>query len=125
VTDSPEEKAVEPASNVRPPQEMRLRPKRAPVMRLSRRVLIGLSVVAAVGISTALFFALKPQRRAAGLELYSTNNHSTPDGLANVPRNYGELPRSVPQLGPPLPGDLGRPILNAGGPVGPRLCYKM
>ena len=27
------------------------------------------------------------------------------------------MPKSVPQLGPPLPGDLGRPILNAGAPA--------
>jgi type IV secretion system protein VirB10 len=86
-------------------------------MRLSRRVLVGLGVVAATGISVALFFALQPQRRTNGQELFNTDNHTTPDGLANLPRNYGELPRSVPQLGPPLPGDLGRPILNGGVPA--------
>src|SRR3546814_10430133 len=31
-----------------------------------------------------------------------------PDALAGAPTNYGD----VPQLGAPLPGDLGRPILN-------------
>ncbi len=117
MTDAPEEEAAKPESNARPPHEMQLRPRRAPVMRLSRRVLIGLGVVAAAGISVALFFALQPQRRTTGPELYNTNNRTTPDGLANLPRNYGELPRSVPQLGPPLPGDLGRPILNAGAPA--------
>ena len=86
-------------------------------MRLSRRVLVGLGVFAAAGISVALFFALQPQRRTTGPELYNTDNRTTPDGLASLPRNYGELPRSVPQLGPPLPGDLGRPILNAGAPA--------
>jgi type IV secretion system protein VirB10 len=86
-------------------------------MRLSRKVLIGLGVVAAAGISVALFFALQPQRRTTGAELYNTDNRTTPDGLAKLPRDYGELPRSVPQLGPPLPGDLGRPILNAGAPA--------
>ena len=86
-------------------------------MRLSRRVLVGLGVVAAAGISVALFFALQPQRRTTGPELYNTDNRTTPDGLASLPRNYGELPRSVPQLGPPLPGDLGKPILNAGAPA--------
>ena len=114
MTDAPQEEAAKPESNARPPQEMRLRPRRAPVMRLSRRVLVGLGVVAAAGISVALFFALQPQRRTTGPELYNTDNRTTPDGLASLPRNYGELPRSVPQLGPPLPGDLGRPILNAG-----------
>ena len=41
----------------------------------------------------------------------------TPDGLANLPRDYTGLPKAVPQLGPPLPGDLGKPIANAGAPA--------
>jgi hypothetical protein len=50
----------------RPAQEMRLRPSRAPVTRLSRKVLLGLDTVAAVGIGGALFFALRPQHRTGG-----------------------------------------------------------
>src|SRR3546814_10830066 len=42
-------------------------------------------------------------------ELYSTDNRSTADGLAGLPRDYS----GVPRLGPPLPGDLGRPIVGA------------
>ena len=34
-----------------------------------------------------------------------------------MPKDYAGLPRSTPLLGPPLPGDLGRPILNAGAPA--------
>ncbi|MDR3530625.1 MAG: TrbI/VirB10 family protein, partial [Rhodopila sp.] len=37
------------------------------------------------------------------------------EGLAELPKDYTGLPRPAPQLGPPLPGDLGKPILNAGG----------
>jgi type IV secretion system protein TrbI len=70
-----------------------------------------------LGIGGALFLALKPQHRTAGSELYDTNNRNTPDGLATLPKDYTGLPRSTPQLGPPLPGDLGRPILNAGAPA--------
>jgi type IV secretory pathway VirB10-like protein len=98
----------------RPALEMRLRPTRPPVTRLSRKVLLGLGTFAAIGIGGALFFALRPQQRTSGAELYSTTNSATPDGLANLPRDYTGLPRSVPQLGPPLPGDLGRPMVNAG-----------
>jgi type IV secretory pathway VirB10-like protein len=98
----------------RPAQEMRLRPSRAPVTRLSRKVLLGLGTVAAVGIGGALLVALRPQHQAGGSELYNTTNRTTPDGLANLPRDYTDLPRNVPQLGPPLPGDLGRPVVNAG-----------
>ncbi|MGY3362793.1 type IV secretory pathway VirB10-like protein [Bradyrhizobium sp. GM0.4] len=31
-----------------------------------------------------------------------------------MPKDYTGLPRQAPPLGPPLPGDLGKPILNAG-----------
>ena len=96
---------------------MRLRSPARPVTRLSRRVLVGLGAVAAAGIGGALFFALQPQRQTTGSELYNTDNRITPDGLASLPRDYGGLPRGRPQLGPPLPGDLGRPILNAGAPA--------
>ena len=70
----------------------------------------------AVAIASALFFALQPKRQITGSELFSTDNRTTPDGLSNLPRDYAGLPKNIPQLGPPLPGDLGRPILNAGAP---------
>jgi type IV secretion system protein TrbI len=106
-----------PTEGSRPAEEMRLRSSRPPVTRLSRRVLLGLGTAVALGIGGALFFALKPQHQSTGSELYNTNNRNTPDGLANLPRDYTGLPKPVPQLGPPLPGDLGRPILNSGVPA--------
>ncbi|MGP0094807.1 MAG: TrbI/VirB10 family protein [Xanthobacteraceae bacterium] len=117
MTDAPHEETGGPSGGDRPPQEMRLRSSRAPVTRLSRKVLLGLGAVAAVGIGGALFLALQPQHQTTGSELYNTNDRTTPDGLANLPRDYTGLPRAVPQLGPPLPGDLGRPIVNAGAPA--------
>ncbi|WP_439575053.1 TrbI/VirB10 family protein [Phreatobacter sp.] len=99
------------------PSPMRLRAEPPRVTRLSRKVLAGLGLLASVGIGGALIYAL--QTRDAGRpneELYSTENRSTADGIAGLPRDYS----AVPQLGPPLPGDLGRPILgaqNRGQPV--------
>lgn len=116
MTDEPREEDA-PAGSARPPDEMRLRAKRPPVTRLSRKVLLGLGTVAAIGVGGALLFALKPQHQTTGTELFNTNNRNTPDGLANLPRDYSGLPKPVPQLGPPLPGDLGKPILNAGAPT--------
>ncbi|RWX12872.1 TrbI/VirB10 family protein [Rhizobium leguminosarum] len=89
---------------------MRLRADTPRVTRLSRKVLAGLGLVASLGLGGALVYAL--QTRNSGRppeELYSTDNRSTADGLQGLPRDY----TGVPQLGPPLPGDLGRPILNA------------
>jgi type IV secretion system protein VirB10 len=91
-------------------------------MRLSRKVLAGLAGVASLAILGSLIWALDTSRRSqqSGQELFNTDNKTTPDGLASLPKDYIGLPSSVPQLGPPLPGDLGRPILNAhsAGPPG-------
>jgi type IV secretion system protein VirB10 len=95
--------------------ELRLRPERPPVTRLSRRVLMGLAALAAISVSGALIWALYQgqKKQTATTELYNTENKPTPDGLRTLPRDYTGLPRNVPPLGPPLPGDLGRPIRNA------------
>jgi type IV secretory pathway VirB10-like protein len=99
------------------PREMRLRPERTPVTRLSRKVLLGIGCVTAVGIAGAIFFALKPHPHFGPPQLVNTTNRATPEGLSTLPRDYTGLPRAVPKLGPPLPGDLGKPMLKAGVPA--------
>jgi type IV secretion system protein VirB10 len=95
--------------------DLRLRGERPRVTRLSRKVLIGMASVAALAIAGALGYALQPRdRTGAAQELYNTQNRPAADGLANLPKDYTGMPRPAPPLGPPLPGDLGRPILNAG-----------
>jgi type IV secretion system protein TrbI len=95
--------------------EVSLRPEQPPVTRLSRKVLMGLAAVAAITVSGALIWALYQGRNkpGGGGELYNTENKTTPDGLSTLPRDYTGVPRNPPALGPPLPGDLGRPMLNA------------
>ena len=95
---------------------MRLRPEPPRVTRLSRKVLAGLGLVAGLGIGGALIYALQAGKdRGPGQELYATDVKATPDGLAGLPKDY----TGIPKLGPPLPGDLGRPILNAQTAVQP------
>ncbi|HEV2605601.1 MAG TPA: TrbI/VirB10 family protein [Microvirga sp.] len=94
--------------------ELRLRSERPRVVRLSRRVLGLLAGASAVALGGALIWALQSNRPDARPELYNTENRSTADGLERLPRDYAGVPRQVPRLGPPLPGDLGRPMLNAG-----------
>ncbi|EFG84697.1 TrbI/VirB10 family protein [Novacetimonas hansenii] len=89
---------------------MRMRVTRPPVTRLSRKVIMGLTLMAIIGVGGALYVALKPAPRTGKAELYNTGNRTTPDGLATLPGDYTHPPR----LGPPLPGDLGRPFLKAG-----------
>jgi type IV secretion system protein TrbI len=105
------------------PPDLRLRPERPRVTRLSRKVLLASGCVAGIAIAGAFGYALRPRTSdQAAQELYNTESHAKADALANLPKDYTR----VPQLGPPLPGDLGRPILNAqeeGRPVPiPRLA---
>jgi type IV secretion system protein VirB10 len=97
---------------------MRLRSEPPRVTRLSRKVLAGVGLIASIGIGSALIYALQTRQGGPGNEeLYSTENRTTADGLAGLPRDY-----TRPVLGPPLPGDLGGPILDAqnrGQPVVP------
>ena len=97
---------------------MRLRAEPPRVTRLSRKVLASVGLVASIGIGGALIYALQTRDGSIGNEeLYSTDNRATADGLAGLPRDY-----TGPVLGPPLPGDLGGPILDAqnrGQPVVP------
>lgn len=92
-------------------EELRLRPEPARVTRLSRKVLIGLGGVASVAILGTLIWALDTRRRGneQPSELFTIENRTTADGLNMLPKDYS----GIPQLGPPLPGDLGRPILRA------------
>jgi type IV secretory pathway VirB10-like protein len=97
---------------------MRLRADPPRVTRLSRKMLAGVGAVALLGIGGALIYALQTRDAGqGGEELYSTENRPTADGLSGLPRDY-----TGPVLGPPLPGDLGGPILDAqnrGQPVAP------
>ena len=104
-------------------RQMRLRPAPPPVMRLSRKALIAIGGVSALTLAGALAFALfeRPTGEAKP-ELYRVGG-PPPETLQSLPADYAEKPSaaSVPQLGPPLPGDLGRPILaaqNAGVDIG-------
>jgi len=66
-------------------------------------------------ISGAVLWALhnNRSRSTTPAELYTTDHHNVADGLTGLPRDYAGIPRLAPPLGPALPGDLGRPILNA------------
>ena len=95
-------------------RQMRLRPNPPPVMRLSRKALIAVGGVSALALAGALGFALLERpTRDAKLELYRTGA-PPPETLQSLPQDYAGSGRpTVPQLGPPLPGDLGGPILAA------------
>jgi type IV secretion system protein TrbI len=104
--------AAHSATAARP---FRLRPEGPAVTRLSRKVLVGGAALASIVIGAVVLWALQGDRlrSAASQELYSTDRPRMADGLAGLPRDYTGVPRDAPPLGPPLPGDLGRPIVAA------------
>jgi type IV secretory pathway VirB10-like protein len=94
--------------------ELRLHPDRPRVTRLSRKVLVGLASFTIMAVLAAVLWALDHRRtKEAAPELYNTEHKTTADELSRLPRDYSSLPPGVPPLGPPLPGDLGRPLLHA------------
>jgi type IV secretion system protein VirB10 len=99
----------------------RLRSEGPRVIRLSRSVLVGGIALASILICGVVLWALQGDRLrgAAPQDLYTTDRPRMADGLAGLPRDYTAVPRDVPPLGPPLPGDLGRPIVAAQGQSGP------
>ncbi|WP_038966940.1 TrbI/VirB10 family protein [Bradyrhizobium diazoefficiens] len=112
------EQAIPPQAQDDPSRSFRLRAEHPRVTRLSRKVLAGGSAVALLVIGGTVLWSLqgnRPRDQAAG-ELYSTDHHNVADGVTALPKDYTGISRqAVPQLGPPLPGDLGRPILAAQG----------
>ncbi|TGN86808.1 TrbI/VirB10 family protein [Bradyrhizobium yuanmingense] len=112
------EQAVPPETQVEQSESFRLRAEHPRVTRLSRKVLAGGSAVALLVIGVAVLWSLQNNRsrNQAADELYSTDHHNVADGITTLPKDYSGVPRQpTPQLGPPLPGDLGRPILAAQG----------
>ena len=92
-----------------PEAAVRLHGERPRVVRLSRKA-IGIASAGALAlIGGALIFALRPRSAESAPEVYNTSGIAVADGLASAPADYSK----VPQLGPPLPGDLGKPILDA------------
>lgn len=96
----------EPAPQVSP-VKLRLDPPR--VMQLSRKaVTIGSGVVLTL-VGGAFAYALHTSNSGPPKELLNVQSRATADSLAGAPKDYSQIPK----LGPPLPGDLGGPILNA------------
>jgi len=104
-----------PAMGAMPPKTdpeslaIRARPQRA--IRFKRGLIIGIAAVGSASLMTIAWVALKPpifRQVAEQTELSEPGIRRPSDALSGLPANYGD----VPKLGPPLPGDLGRPILN-------------
>ncbi|MFT3776656.1 MAG: TrbI/VirB10 family protein [Ottowia sp.] len=103
------------------PEAVALRAQPRPVTRLNRRTLAMLMGGLSVAVLGATIWSLQPHRRGAGeqTELYNVDRVSKSEGLDGLPADYSKLPQKVPELGPPLPGDLGPAIVASQQPVTP------
>ncbi|MBO9698369.1 MAG: TrbI/VirB10 family protein [Sphingopyxis sp.] len=106
--------AVHPPAGAPPakadPETLVLRGAPGRVTRFRRGAIVAVAAAGSIAIAGAAWLALKP----ASFTLVAASDDKVagakppPDALAGAPLGYGDVPR----LGPPLPGDLGRPILD-------------
>ena len=109
VADTPIQPA--PAQAKVDPESLVLRAQPMKAIRFRRGAIIGIAALGSASLMGVAWMALKPQvfRQVAQESELSKPSTNTSDALAGLPAGYGDTPK----LGPPLPGDLGRPILRA------------
>ncbi|WP_436357050.1 TrbI/VirB10 family protein [Brevundimonas sp. CEF1] len=87
---------------------MRLRADPPKPLRLSRKVAMAGAAGLVAAVSTAAGFGLvKTSKETPSVELVPSRA-PRPEAVRALPGDY-----AAPRLGPPLPGDLGKPVLNA------------
>ena len=105
------------------PEAMALRASPRPVVRLNRRMLALIAGTLAAVVLGATLWSLEPHRRERNpaAELYNVDRIAKAESLDRLPRDYVGVgrpaPPAVPQLGEPLPGDLGPAIVRSQQPV--------
>ena len=93
------------------PETLAIRARPARAIRFRRGVIIAIAALGSVSLMAVAWIALKPRVFSAVAnreELSEPSNRPSTDALNGLPATYGDAPK----LGPPLPGDLGRPILE-------------
>lgn len=94
------------------PETLAIRTKPARAIRFRRGVIIVVAALGSVSLVVVAWIALKPRVFSAvpdARELSEPSSRPSTDALNDLPATYGDAPK----LGPALPGDLGRPILES------------
>ena len=92
------------------PETLALRTQPVRAIRFKRGAIVGIAALGSAGLIATAWIALRP----AALHLAGQSDDETiaakppADTLGALPGSYAD----VPKLGPALPGDLGRPILD-------------
>lgn len=93
------------------PESLAIRAKPARAIRFRRGVIIAIAAIGSVSLIAITWMALKPTifpHASEQTDMSEPNGKAAADAVKGLPANYGDAPK----LGPPLPGDLGRPILE-------------
>lgn len=93
------------------PESLVLRGRPRPAVRFRRGLIVGICGSVAASLVALAWLALDPpsfRKVAAAPAVDEVSGRPADDALGGLPKSYGDVPR----LGPPLPGDLGRPILE-------------
>jgi type IV secretion system protein VirB10 len=93
-------------------KSLRLRATPVPVARISRRALIITATIVSIGLFGAVSWSMLEHRHTTPQAADTTPVATPSERVTALPKGYTG-PAGVPALGPPLPGDLGRPILAA------------
>jgi type IV secretory pathway VirB10-like protein len=94
------------------PETLSIRSRAPRAIRFRRGAIIGAAALGSASLMGIAWMALKPQvfrQLVQESELSQPVAKPATDALSNLPSSYADAPK----LGPPLPGDLGRPILRA------------
>ena len=92
------------------PETLVLRGRPRPVVRFRRGLIVGITAAVAISLVILAWVALGPpalRTAEAAIQSDEQSGKAPPDALGGAPKTYGDVPR----LGPPFPGDLGRPLL--------------
>ncbi|SDA25587.1 TrbI/VirB10 family protein [Sphingomonas sp. NFR15] len=92
------------------PETLALRAQPARAIRFKRGAVVAIAALGSVSLIATAWFALRPSalHLAEQADGQTVAVKAPADTLSKLPGSYGD----VPKLGPPLPGDLGRPILD-------------
>ena len=108
-------------SNKVDPETLALRAQPARAIRFKRGAIVAIAALGSVSLIATAWIALRPTALHLTGQTDDQMVAAKPptDALSGLPGSYGD----VPKLGPALPGDLGRPILEhqramAGEPAG-------
>lgn len=101
--------AAAPSSPKLDPETLAIRARPPRAIRFKRGAIIAIAAVGSTSLIAVTWMALSPRMLRHGeqqSEMSQSDSRASSDVLNGAPATYGD----VPHLGPPLPGDLGKPI---------------